>query len=210
LPEAPAVARYDLFERVDHRRRVDCPERSSHRPRQPDFGQERDAAPVVTGDRGSVADNEPPAFEPGVFGHACEQTTGLSIRKGKNRHFFVSVESDDDTRRPPAELSGAVVEHHGATELQAAATHGELELQGPGSVLPDASETGLAYENCTRQAREAPGDEVVVVRVAESGDDEEDGRDEQEECTQAEVHGSSLVRMDAFLSPLGRLLSFQK
>ena len=114
------MARYDLFERVDDRRRVDCPERSSHRPRQPDFGQERDAAPAVTGDRGSVADNEPPAFEPGVFGHACEQTTGLSIRKGKNRHFFVSVESDDDTRRPPAELSGAGIEHHRAKELHAA------------------------------------------------------------------------------------------
>ena len=101
---------------------MDCPERPSHRPRQTDFDQERDAAPGVTGDRGSVADNEPPAFEPGVFGHACEETTGLLIRKGKNRDFVVSVEPDDDTRRPLAELSGSVIEHHGATEWHAAAT----------------------------------------------------------------------------------------
>lgn len=131
MPEVPAVAGHDLVERVDDRRRVDCPERPSHRPRQTDFGQEHDAASGVTGDRGPVADNEPPAFEPGVFGHACEQTTGLLIRKGKNRDFFVSVESDDDTRRPSAELSGAVIEHHGATELHPAATDGELDLQGP-------------------------------------------------------------------------------
>jgi hypothetical protein len=129
------VAGHDLVERVDDRRRVDCPERPSHRPRQADFGQERDAAPGVTGDRGSVADNEPPAFEPGVFGHACEETTGLLIRKGKNRDFVVSVEPDDDTRRPPAELSGAVIEHHGATEWHAAAT-GPVDRGAAARALP--------------------------------------------------------------------------
>jgi hypothetical protein len=50
-----------------------------HRPRQPDLGQERGAAPGVTGDRSSVAEDEPKASEPHIFGHAGKQAAGLLI-----------------------------------------------------------------------------------------------------------------------------------
>lgn len=120
VPEAQAVTGHDLVQRIEERRRVECSERSSHRPRQPDFGQEHNAAPSVTCNRSPVTENEPPAFEPGVFGDACEQTAGLLVVQRKQRQLFVSVEPDDAPRRPPAELSGAGIEHHRAKELHAA------------------------------------------------------------------------------------------
>jgi hypothetical protein len=98
---------------------VECSERTPQRPRQPNLGQECDAASCVAGDRSPVAENEPPAFEPGIFGYGCEQAVGLVVVQRKQRHLFVPVEPDDDTRRPTAELSGAGIEHHGPRELRA-------------------------------------------------------------------------------------------
>jgi hypothetical protein len=110
VPEALAVTGYDLVECVDDRRPVYCAEHVFHRPRQPNLGQERAAAPGVTGDGSSVAEDEPKASEPRIFGHAGQQEAGLLIVQRKERNRFVSVEPDDDTRRPPTELSGAVIE----------------------------------------------------------------------------------------------------
>jgi hypothetical protein len=120
MPEAQAVTGHDLVQRIDERRRVECSERTSHRPRQPDFGQEHNAAPGVTCNRSPVTENEPPAFEPGIYGDACEQAACLLIVQRKQRQLFVSVEPDDAPRRPPAELSGAGIEHHRTKELHAA------------------------------------------------------------------------------------------
>jgi hypothetical protein len=50
-----------------------------HWPCQPDLGQERRAAPGITGDRSSVAEDEPKASEPRIFGHAGKQAAGLLI-----------------------------------------------------------------------------------------------------------------------------------
>jgi hypothetical protein len=116
VPEAFAVTGYDFVERVDERRRAEWLEHASDGLRQPDFGQEPNAASGVTGNRGPVTENEPPAFEPGAFGHTCEQAAGLLIVQRKQCHFFASVEPGDDTRRAPAELSGAGIEHHRAKE----------------------------------------------------------------------------------------------
>jgi hypothetical protein len=104
------VTGYDLVECVDDRRPVHCAEQVFRRPRQPDLGQERGAAPCVPGNRSSVAVDEPKASEPRILGHAGEQAAGLLIVQRKERDPLVSVEPDDDTRRPPTELSGAVIE----------------------------------------------------------------------------------------------------
>jgi hypothetical protein len=120
VPEAQAVTGHDLVQRIDECRRVECSERTSHRPRQPDFGQEHNAAPGVTRNRSPVTENEPPAVEPGILGDACEQVAGLLVVQRKQCQLFVSVEPDDAPRRPPAELSGAGIEHHRAKELHAA------------------------------------------------------------------------------------------
>jgi hypothetical protein len=120
MPEAQAVTGHDLVQRIDERRRVECSERTSYRPRQPDFGQEHNAASGVTCNRSPVTENEPPAFEPGILGDACEQAPCLLIVQRKQRQFFVSVEPGDAPRRPPAELSGAGIEHHRPKELHAA------------------------------------------------------------------------------------------
>jgi hypothetical protein len=79
VPEALPVTGYDLVECVDDRRRVHCAERVFHRPRQPDLGQERSAAPGITGDWSSVVKDEPKASEPRILGHAGKQAAGLLI-----------------------------------------------------------------------------------------------------------------------------------
>ena len=228
MSEAPAVTGYDLVECVDDRRRVHCAEHLFHRPRQPDLGQERDAAPGITGDRSSVAEDEPKASEPRIFGHAGQKAAGFLIVQGKERNRFVSVEPDDDTRPPSTELSGAVIEKDRAKKAPGgdvhAADHGLLldearkllelvplrealdldtrhsrmkdttasfTFKSPGSVLPDAGKAGLTYEQGAGEAREAPGDQVAVVRVADSGDDEEYGRGDEEQSAKTKVHRGS-------------------
>lgn len=79
VPEAQAVTGHDLVECVDDPRSVYCAEHVFRWPRQPDLGQERGTAPGVTCDRSSVAEDEPKASEPHIFGHAGKQAAGLLI-----------------------------------------------------------------------------------------------------------------------------------
>jgi hypothetical protein len=104
------VAGYELVERVDERRDAQRPERACQGPGQPDLCEERDAAARVAGNRRPVATHEPPAFVPRVFGHGYEQAAGLVVCERQQSQLFVSVEPGDDTRRPPAEPSGAGIE----------------------------------------------------------------------------------------------------
>jgi hypothetical protein len=106
------VAGYDLVERVDERRGVQRPEHACHRSREPDLGEERDAASGVAGNQRPVAEDEPPAFVPRFFDHGRKQSAGLIIRERQQSELFASVEPGDDTRRPSAELSRAGIEQH--------------------------------------------------------------------------------------------------
>jgi hypothetical protein len=101
------VAGHDLVERIEERRSVQHPEHASQAPGQPDLGEERDGAAGVAGNRRPVAEHEPPAFVPRFFGHSCEQAARLFVGERQQSQLLVSVEPGDDTRRPPAELSGA-------------------------------------------------------------------------------------------------------
>ena len=104
------MAGYRLVELVDERGGVDRSERAPQWPGHPDLGEERDAAAVVAGDQRPVREDEPPALVPRLLGYACEQPAGFVVRERQERQFFASVEPGDDTRRPPAELSGARLE----------------------------------------------------------------------------------------------------
>jgi hypothetical protein len=95
---------------------VDGSEHSSDRPREPDLGEQRYAASGVTGNRRPVGENQPPALVPRVLGHACKQAASLFICQRKERQLFASVKPGDDTRRPPAELSGGGVEQNRARQ----------------------------------------------------------------------------------------------
>jgi hypothetical protein len=110
------VAGYHLVELVDEHRGVDRSERASQRPGQPDFDEERHAATVVAGNQRPVREGEPPALVPRFPGYAGEQPAGLVVRERQQSQFFASVEPGDDTRRPPAELSGAGIEQNRARQ----------------------------------------------------------------------------------------------
>jgi len=61
-------------------------------------------------DHGSVGAGETPRGEALVLRKAREERSGFRIGEGKNRELLLAVEADDDTRRPAAEPSPAVVE----------------------------------------------------------------------------------------------------
>ena len=112
------MAGCDLVERVDERRGVQRSDYASQRPGQPHLGEDRDSASGVAGNGRSVAEDEPPAFVPRLLGYASEQATGLSIGERQQSQLFESVEPGDDTRRPPAELSGAGIEQNRSREAR--------------------------------------------------------------------------------------------
>jgi hypothetical protein len=112
------VTGYDLVERVDERRGVQRSEDASQRAGQPDLGEERNAAASVACDRRSVTQDEPPAFAARFRGDACEQVPGLVIRERQQPQLLVAVEPGDDTRRPPAELSGTRIDQNRAREAR--------------------------------------------------------------------------------------------
>jgi hypothetical protein len=106
------VTGYDLVERVDKRRGVQRSEDALQRAGQSDLGEHRNAAAGIARNRRSVAQDEPPALASRFLGYACEQVPGLVIGEGQQPQLLVSVERGDDTRRPPAELSGTRVEQN--------------------------------------------------------------------------------------------------
>jgi len=75
--EAAAVAGYHLVDGVEQRRCVEHPENAPEGPREPDLGEERDAAPRIAWNRRPIAKDEPPAFIPRFFRHSREQTRSL-------------------------------------------------------------------------------------------------------------------------------------
>ena len=84
---------HELVERVDERRRAERSEEASNRPRQPHFGEKRDSAAGVAGNRRPVVEDEPPAFVPRVSRHTGEQAPSLFI--GERRVYA------RDTPKPP-------------------------------------------------------------------------------------------------------------
>ena len=112
------MAGYQLVERVDERRGAQRSEHAAQGPGQPDLGEQRHAAAGVAGNRRPVAQDEPPAFSSRVLRYACEEAAGLIIGERQERQFLASVERGDDTRRLPAELSGAGIEQDRSREMR--------------------------------------------------------------------------------------------
>jgi hypothetical protein len=118
--QSPATPRDERVESVDERR---CPQDEEHRaerPGQANLHEESHAASRIPWNRRSIPRNEPPAVVPRLLGDAREQPSGFFIGQPEQRELLAAVPSSDDTRRPPAEPSGAGVEEDGASELRLA------------------------------------------------------------------------------------------
>ena len=70
-------------------------------------------------DNGSVGAGEPPRGEELVLREVGEERPGFRIGEWKNCELVSPVEADDDTRRPGAEASAAVVQQHRPSKLRA-------------------------------------------------------------------------------------------
>jgi hypothetical protein len=136
----------DLLDGVDEHRAAQRSKRASDRPCETDLSQERDASSGIAGNRRSVPEDEPPALVPRLFGHVCEQAAGLIIGEWQKSQLVVSVEPGDDTRRPPAELSGPGVEQNRARQTRDRRIVGVRAASHPAeptsSTFPAASRLG--------------------------------------------------------------------
>jgi hypothetical protein len=103
-----------VVERVDERRQPKPAKQVSEGPRQLQLGEEHDPSALVTGNRRSVAEDEPPALAASFLGDGGEQLFGLVVSERKQGQLLAAVERGDDPRRPAAELSAARVEQGGA------------------------------------------------------------------------------------------------
>jgi hypothetical protein len=115
--EPAALPGHDRVEYVDQPGKSEHPQRASEGSRERNLDQERDAAASVTGEKGAVRANQPPAFLPFVVWHRGEQPRRLGIGERKECERVFSIERGDDPRRPTAEPSTATIEqrraHHG-------------------------------------------------------------------------------------------------
>ena len=75
--------------------------------------EQGNAAAAVTGDRCAVATHEPPASASLVGGDRREQAVRVVVLQRNDGKIEVAIEPDGDPRRPTAEPSAAVVQHHG-------------------------------------------------------------------------------------------------
>ena len=83
---------------------------------QPKLGEQHDAASPVARDGAAVGQNEPPALAALLLGDSGKQLPGRVVVQRQQCHLGTSVDPGDDPRRPAAEPSPAVVQHHWARE----------------------------------------------------------------------------------------------
>jgi hypothetical protein len=112
--ESAAVAGNDHVEPVDEHRASDRTQCVSHESREPDLGEERHAGSRVSGNGRPVAKDEPPAVVALVFRDGGQESHCFVVGEWEQTQLFGPVDLGDDTRRPPAELSGTGVEKNRA------------------------------------------------------------------------------------------------
>jgi hypothetical protein len=105
-----------LVDAVDERAGPERSQAATERPRQPQLGEHSDPASVVAGEGRAVAQDEPPALVPPLVRDRLEQALRRLVGQREQRELLLSVERDDDPRRPAAELSAAVEEQDGSQQ----------------------------------------------------------------------------------------------
>jgi hypothetical protein len=105
--EAAAVAGDELVEGVDERLRPNDSKEPSQRAGKSYLREECHAAACVAWHERSVLEDEPPAVVPPFLGHVGEQLSSRVVGEREKSQLMPTIESRDDTRREPAEPSGA-------------------------------------------------------------------------------------------------------
>ena len=116
--ESPAVPGDEPVERIDQPSCPGRPERPTQGPRELHLCKQSSAAALIARDRRAVPQDEPPAVVPRLLGNGLEQWRRLGVGERKQGELLAAVEPRDDTRREPAEPSGAGVEKDRALETR--------------------------------------------------------------------------------------------
>lgn len=149
--EPTSMACDHAVERVDGRRQPERAKQKAERACQAKLGEQHDAAATVAGDRSAVAQDEPPALAPLLLGYPGKQLRGRVVGQREQCKLLSAVDRGDDPRRPAAEPSAAVVEHHWA-----GVRHGR-NLRGPAPQVPDPLRRAAGRVLSSRSARRARG-----------------------------------------------------
>jgi hypothetical protein len=97
----------ELVEGIDEPLRPHESKEPSQRASESHLREECDAAACVARYGCCVPQDKPPAVVPAFFGHVGEQLSSRVIGERKKGQLVRTIESRDDTRREPAEPSGA-------------------------------------------------------------------------------------------------------
>jgi len=107
VAEAAAVPGDELVEGIDDRLRPNDSKEQSQRPGESQLCEKCDAASCVARYGCGVPQNEPPAVVPPRRGNVGEQLNSRVVGERKKGQLVPTIESRGDTRREPAEPSGA-------------------------------------------------------------------------------------------------------
>jgi hypothetical protein len=110
------VAGDQLVKRIDEPPCPDSSKDASQRSGEPQLGEQCDAAARVARNESSILQDDPPAVVPPFLGHVDQQENSRVVVERQKSKLMPTIESRDDTRREPAELSGARVEESRAHE----------------------------------------------------------------------------------------------
>ena len=108
------MVRDELVESVDRRSSSDEPKEPPHGPSTTHFCEKRDAASSIARYERRVAQDEPPAIVPLARRDVRKQPGSRLVVEREKGKLVPTIEPCDDTRREPAELSGARVEQRRA------------------------------------------------------------------------------------------------
>ena len=104
------------FEHVENGRESERTKQSAEWPGESNLGKECNASAPIACDKCAIPKHDPPTRAAPLFGNCREQTVGFRVCQRKQRQLLAAVDYGDDPRRPAADLSAAVVEHHGSPE----------------------------------------------------------------------------------------------
>jgi hypothetical protein len=82
-----------------------------------ELDEQEDAPASIARHRCAISEHEPPAFAASSWFDGRQQSVRFVVLERQQRELVVDIEPGDDPRRPAAQPTAAVVEHHEAADV---------------------------------------------------------------------------------------------
>ena len=111
------MVRQELVDRVGEAGQPQSAQDATDGTGQIELDEQEDAPASIARHRCAVSEHEPPAFAASSRFDGRQQPARLVILERQQRQLVMDVDPGDDPRRPAAQPSAAVVQHHGAADV---------------------------------------------------------------------------------------------